>query len=97
MCGLFGFMTRDGSGPDINRLKRIAIETQSRGDHAFGLAWVDRDGRLHMFKRPGPAMANLDDIERCRDALVVVGHCRWATHGSPPDNRIRKFWRIIPR
>jgi glucosamine 6-phosphate synthetase-like amidotransferase/phosphosugar isomerase protein len=87
MCGIFGFITSEGRGPEIARLRRIALVTQSRGDHAFGLAWLDGDGRLQTFKRPGPAKAYLDELDRCRNAVVVVGHCRFATHGSPLDNR----------
>jgi glucosamine 6-phosphate synthetase-like amidotransferase/phosphosugar isomerase protein len=80
-------MTRAGAGPDIARLKRIAIVTERRGRHAFGLAWISADGRLHTFKRPGPATANLHDLDQCAGALVVVGHCRYATHGTWEDNR----------
>jgi glucosamine 6-phosphate synthetase-like amidotransferase/phosphosugar isomerase protein len=87
MCGLFGFITREGHDPDIARLKRIAIATERRGRHAFGLAWVTADGKLHTFKRPGPATANLGDLDQCAGALVVVGHCRYATHGTWEDNR----------
>ncbi len=87
MCGIFGFIGRHGIGPDIARLKWIATETQRRGHHAFGLAWVGADGALHTFKRPGPATANLGDLDRCRGAVAVIGHCRWATHGDPQDNR----------
>ena len=36
---------------------------------------------------PGPATANLGDLDACRGAAVVIGHCRWATHGAPEDNR----------
>jgi len=87
MCGIFGFITNDGRGPDLARLKRIAAETERRGHHAFGLAWLGPDSRLHTFKRPGPALANLGDLDACRGATIVIGHCRWATHGAPEDNR----------
>lgn len=87
MCGIFGFISKNGRGPDLARLRRIAVETESRGRHAFGLAWVDRAGGLHTFKRPGAATASLADLERVRDAVVVLGHCRYATHGAPADNR----------
>lgn len=86
MCGLFGFLSTAGEGPDVARLRRIAAATERRGHHAFGLAWIAPDGRLRAHKRPGAATANLGDLARCRHAPMVVGHCRWATHGSPADN-----------
>lgn len=87
MCGIFGFITRDGQGPEVARLRRLALITQARGEHAFGLAWVEADGPIQTFKRPGPAEDHLGELERCRNAVVVVGHCRLATHGAPTDNR----------
>jgi glucosamine--fructose-6-phosphate aminotransferase (isomerizing) len=87
MCGIFGYVSKNGSGPSLAVLKRIAAETEARGRHAFGLAWVGVDGSIHTFRRPGPATANLGDLDRCGGTQMVVGHCRRATHGSPEDNR----------
>jgi glucosamine 6-phosphate synthetase-like amidotransferase/phosphosugar isomerase protein len=86
MCGVFGFITKNGRGPNLARLKRIALETELRGRHAFGLAWLGGDNKLRTFKRPGSASENLDDLDRCQGATIVVGHCRYATHGNPRDN-----------
>lgn len=87
MCGIFGFLSTDGRGPDLACLRRIAAETETRGRHAFGLAWIDAGGAIHAFKRPGAATANLGDLDACRHAVAIVGHCRFATHGDPQDNR----------
>jgi glucosamine 6-phosphate synthetase-like amidotransferase/phosphosugar isomerase protein len=86
MCGIFGFITKHGAGPDVARLKAIAVVTQRRGAHAFGLAWLKAGGRIETYKRPGAATACLDNLDRCRGAVAVIGHCRYATHGHPDDN-----------
>ena len=87
MCGIFGYVSKHGRGPNLDRLRQIATVTERRGPHAFGLAWLGIDNRLRTFKRPGPATADLGKLDRCREAAIVVGHCRWATHGAPEDNR----------
>ena len=44
MCGSSDSSRRTGRGPDLARLRRIAVETQRRGHHAFGLAWLGAMG-----------------------------------------------------
>ena len=98
MCGLFGFITRNGNGPDIALLQSIAAETETRGRHAFGLAWLDAKGDLHTFKRVGAATDDLDDLHEPEDSpqppkgreLVIVdlGHVTimppWPGHRALP-------------
>lgn len=86
MCGVFGFITKHGKGPDINLLKRIAAVTEQRGDHAFGIAWLEGGG-IGTFKRPGAATSRLSDLDLAEGCQAMIGHCRWATHGEPEDNR----------
>ena len=42
---------------------------------------------IQTFKQPGAAQVHLNELDRCRKAVIMVGHCRYATHGSPEDNR----------
>jgi glutamine---fructose-6-phosphate transaminase (isomerizing) len=85
MCGLFGFATSQGAGPNLKTLKAIAAVTESRGAHAFGFAWIDDTG-LHAYKQPGRITDHLDALDQLADARMVIGHCRYATHGHPAVN-----------
>jgi glutamine---fructose-6-phosphate transaminase (isomerizing) len=86
MCGVFGFVSYDGTGPDLRRLARVARATMARGPHAFGFAWLDWSGRLKMFKRTGRIADHLGLLAMAAGARALVGHCRWATHGDPANN-----------
>ena len=72
MCGIFGFITREGEGPQIARLRRLALITQTRGEHAFGLAWLGADGAIQTFKRPDPAQMKPEVVVRRADAESIL-------------------------
>lgn len=85
MCGVFGFVSNGGE-LNLNCLKRIARVTETRGAHAFGLAWIDAAGRLRMFKQSGRISDHLSILGMAKGARMLIGHCRFATHGDYRNN-----------
>lgn len=88
MCGIFGALRMGDGRLTTGTLKAIARTAEKRGKHAFGLAWIDGNNRLHHFKSPGKVSEALILIDRLKDQDVkaVVGHTRHATHGSVEDS-----------
>jgi glucosamine 6-phosphate synthetase-like amidotransferase/phosphosugar isomerase protein len=85
MCGVFGFVSRGGKA-NLKVLKRIAEATERRGPHAFGFAWIDGQGRIRCYKQTGKITSHLALLAMAADARMLIGHCRWATQGSPEQN-----------
>lgn len=85
MCGIFGFVS-DGGPFHPKLLEMIAVNTETRGCHAFGFAWVDSRNRIRSFKSAGPISRKLEMLLIARDAKMLIGHCRFATHGTPENN-----------
>ncbi|HBH54964.1 MAG TPA: hypothetical protein DDY91_24035 [Planctomycetaceae bacterium] len=86
MCGVFGFTGKNGGTVDLKRLQEVARVTNTRGNHAWGMAWIDTRGRLCSFRQQGTIVDSLPLLSMARDAVALIGHCRYATQGDPADN-----------
>lgn len=86
MCGIFGYVAKQDKAVDLSILRRIATITETRGPHAWGLAWVDSRGKMRNYKQTGRVSDSLGLLAMAKDARMLIGHCRWATHGDPANN-----------
>lgn len=86
MCGVFGFVAKEDNTVDINIIREVAEVTMQRGPHAWGIAWVDTKGKMHCFKQSGRIVDALGLLAMAKDATMLIGHCRFATHGDYRNN-----------
>lgn len=83
MCGIVGYI---GEGNAYNVLIGGLHRLEYRGYDSAGIALVDDNGKLNIYKTLGKVQA-LENF--CKDknveARVGIAHTRWATHGEPSD------------
>ena len=85
-CGLFGYSGKDPV--DLLRLRYLATENQSRGDHSTGV-YGD-----HLYKKAVAAREFvLDDkfYDAVEGTYNVIGHTRHATMGAKTDKNAHPF------
>jgi glucosamine--fructose-6-phosphate aminotransferase (isomerizing) len=81
MCGIVGYIGKKEAFPIlIKGLRRL----EYRGYDSAGVALINTDGELNVFKSKG----KVDNLcEYCSDKNVSgnigIAHTRWATHGEP--------------
>lgn len=81
MCGIVGYIGKREAYPIlIKGLKRL----EYRGYDSAGVALIDREDNLHVYKTKGK-VADLEAFcaDKNTSGLVGIAHTRWATHGEP--------------
>ena len=81
MCGIIGYVKRDGDAVKsvYEGLKRL----EYRGYDSAGIAALE-GGAVKCVKRKG-GVDNLKEGAALLSGSVAMGHTRWATHGEPSD------------
>ena len=85
MCGIVGYI---GSGNVYDVLIKGLHRLEYRGYDSAGIALVNGDGQLSVYKAKGKVknLENYCEDKNTDDAVVGIAHTRWATHGEPSDH-----------
>ncbi|MBQ7985489.1 MAG: glutamine--fructose-6-phosphate transaminase (isomerizing) [Bacteroidales bacterium] len=83
MCGIVGYL---GDKQAFDILIKGLHRLEYRGYDSAGVALVDSQGNLNVYKTKGK-VSSLEDYCKDKDTTGTVGiaHTRWATHGEPND------------
>ena len=83
MCGIVGYIGNREAYPIlIKGLQRL----EYRGYDSAGVALLNKEGTLNVFKKKGK-VSDLTAFTEGKDVSgnIGIGHTRWATHGEPND------------
>ena len=91
MCGIVGYIGWKEAVPILLQgLKRL----EYRGYDSAGLALLN-GSIISVIKQKGSVSgleaATVSLPEEMRNATIVIGHTRWATHGEPSDRNAHPF------
>jgi glutamine---fructose-6-phosphate transaminase (isomerizing) len=95
MCGIVAYIGPREAYPVIMKgLKRL----EYRGYDSAGVALLDQDKDLRVFKKQG-RVASLEEsiIGKNLHAHTGIGHTRWATHGEPSDRNAHPHLSVSGR
>lgn len=82
MCALLGCDLEDVTEGNLQTLRLVALESQVRGKHAFGVSFIGSNG-LETITEPVCAeeFLNTHAFKDCiaDNCLTLIGHCRYST------------------
>ena len=82
MCGVVGVKLDNPSVEDIEKVKRVLLETEIRGKHASGVSWFDGTN-VKTIKKPIPISKLLKELDFSDfifdDKIRMIGHIRYST------------------
>lgn len=83
MCGIVAYIGKREAYPIlIKGLSRL----EYRGYDSAGVALIDKEGSLNVYKRKGKVSELISYVkEKDTSGNIGIGHTRWATHGEPND------------
>ncbi|MBR6051256.1 MAG: glutamine--fructose-6-phosphate transaminase (isomerizing) [Clostridia bacterium] len=82
MCGIVGYV---GKKEAAKILLEGLSKLEYRGYDSAGIAIIDNDGNIQVFKSKGRLKTLYDKIDggAAVKGNIGIGHTRWATHGEP--------------
>lgn len=94
MCGILGYklFSRDAEAAhqSIGLFEQLLLESQIRGKHATGIAYVD-GGQVRGAKKPIPASEFIEtdawSTVKCYIPTEMIAHTRYSTSGDWHDNK----------
>ena len=87
MCAVIGAIIYQADADDLERVKKLFLESQIRGLHATGISWY-KNKAIHTIKQPVSADVffnhpihgiSLEDKIDENGNLHIIGHCRYST------------------
>jgi glucosamine 6-phosphate synthetase-like amidotransferase/phosphosugar isomerase protein len=92
MCGIAGYISKNDKPFDIDKIKKMLLDIESRGRDATGIAFISENKKFKIMKAPVMAheFVTLKEFKenetQIANSRIVLLHARAASNGSPSKN-----------